>query len=686
MIIKRIKLHNIRSYAQEEIVLPRGKVLLSGDIGSGKSTVLLAIEFALFGLQRGLVEGASLLRNGQSEGSVEVDFLIGGHNISIRRNLKRTKDSVTQSSAFLEIDGKRRELTATELKSFILEIMNYPPSLLNKKNLIYRYTVYTPQEEMKRIMLEDAEARLDTLRKVFDIDKYKRIVSNSEIFVAKLKENKKEKEGQLVDLPFKKEQLRKKEESEKELNKQIRKITPLLLKNQQDVTELRARARSEEANLEMLNKKKVRVAELDVQLQEKNSQIKALEKENEELDAEIRRLRNELKTPEREDNLAKRKNEEEVLLRNGRANEKILSRELAMLIVKKEKLMEDSKKISQLNFCPVCKQTVTPEHRNNIVKEIEIELEEINNELERKEPIVLELRQEIERLEKSMNEIVEKEKEILAYKLRLKNLQEKELRKLRILNSINEIAKKIGELEKNKAEEMEEMKKYKHVEEQHEKTIALLEEKQREERKIAMEKAGLEQALKDINQEIIELKKEIEKREEAKEKIIKLQHLQDFLTKNFSLIMEMMEKQVMIKLNAEFNILFKKWFSMLVDDATLEVRVDADFTPKVEQNGYEISYAYLSGGERTALALAYRLALNQVINSILSKLNTRNLLILDEPTDGFSSEQLDKMRDILNELKTEQLILVSHEPKIESFVEQIIRFTKQGHVSKCERS
>ncbi|MCX8194387.1 MAG: AAA family ATPase, partial [Candidatus Pacearchaeota archaeon] len=60
MLIKRIRLHNIRSYLDEEIKLPAGKVLLSGDIGSGKSTILLAIEFALFGLQRGLIEGASL--------------------------------------------------------------------------------------------------------------------------------------------------------------------------------------------------------------------------------------------------------------------------------------------------------------------------------------------------------------------------------------------------------------------------------------------------------------------------------------------------------------------------------------------------------------------------------------------------------------------------------------------------
>jgi len=90
----------------------------------------------------------------------------------------------------------------------------------------------------------------------------------------------------------------------------------------------------------------------------------------------------------------------------------------------------------------------------------------------------------------------------------------------------------------------------------------------------------------------------------------------------------------------------------------------------------------LSGGERTALALAYRLALNQIINSMLSKISTKDLLILDEPTDGFSSEQLDRMRQVLEELKIKQLILVSHEQKMEEFVETVLKFVKQGHISR----
>ena len=60
----------------------------------------------------------------------------------------------------------------------------------------------------------------------------------------------------------------------------------------------------------------------------------------------------------------------------------------------------------------------------------------------------------------------------------------------------------------------------------------------------------------------------------------------------------------------------------------------------------------------------------------MSNIKTKNIVILDEPTDGFASEQINKMRDIFGQLKAEQIILVSHEEKIESFVDHVIRVQK----------
>ena len=43
------------------------------------------------------------------------------------------------------------------------------------------------------------------------------------------------------------------------------------------------------------------------------------------------------------------------------------------------------------------------------------------------------------------------------------------------------------------------------------------------------------------------------------------------------------------------------------------------------------------------------------------------------------------MREVLQELKVAQLIIVSHEQKVESFVESVIRVVKTGNVSHLEK-
>ena len=130
MIIKKLKLENIRSYVNQEIEFPIGSILLSGDIGSGKSTILLAIDFALFGLQRGSLDGNSLLRNGTNKGSVELTFDIDGKEVIIKRSLKRVKDSSGQDQGYLIYNGKKEDLSPVELKQRVLELFNYPQHYL----------------------------------------------------------------------------------------------------------------------------------------------------------------------------------------------------------------------------------------------------------------------------------------------------------------------------------------------------------------------------------------------------------------------------------------------------------------------------------------------------------------------------------------------------------------------------
>src|SRR3989344_6131856 len=240
MIINKIKLENIRSYTNNEINLSEGSTLLAGDIGTGKSSILLAIDFDLFGLRKGNLSGASLLRNGMDKGTVELHFNVDNKDVIIQRNLKRTQDSVVQDSGFIIVNGEKRDATAIELKQDILDLLNYPKELLTKsKSLIYRYTVYTPQEEMKSILHGDKDIRLDTLRRVFDIDKYKRINENCRIFINNLKQTRKEYEGKIYDLEDKNKDLKNKVNEINYTNDSLKELVPKITLINHDVDKKR---------------------------------------------------------------------------------------------------------------------------------------------------------------------------------------------------------------------------------------------------------------------------------------------------------------------------------------------------------------------------------------------------------------------------------------------------------------
>ena len=183
-----LEMLNIRSYQHQKIDFPEGSFLLSGDIGFGKSTILLAIEFALFGL--GDIMASSLLRRGEREGMVRLEFELEGKEIIVGRSLQKKGETISQTTGYISIDGNRKEMMPTELKAEILSLLGYPKELSSKqKNPIYRYTVYTPQEEMKQILLSKRDDRMEILRRIFGVDRYKTIRDNSNNLRLELKRN-----------------------------------------------------------------------------------------------------------------------------------------------------------------------------------------------------------------------------------------------------------------------------------------------------------------------------------------------------------------------------------------------------------------------------------------------------------------------------------------------------------------
>ena len=101
---------------------------------------------------------------------------------------------------------------------------------------------------------------------------------------------------------------------------------------------------------------------------------------------------------------------------------------------------------------------------------------------------------------------------------------------------------------------------------------------------------------------------------------------------------------------------------------------------KVLYAGNEVGLEFLSGGERIALGLAFRLALS------LYKVGNLELLILDEPTPFLDEERRKKLVEIISSQlrKIPQVIIVSHDEELKDAADYVIRVENIGGKSRVE--
>lgn len=817
MLLKQLKLENIRSYTNETINFTKGSTLLSGDIGSGKSTVLLAIEFALFGTSRPDLPAESLLRKGATHGFVELILTLNSpenrdkenaevreiKEIIIRRNLKKEKNIIKQTAGHIIVNNIKKELMPIELKAEMISLLGYPEEFISKnRNYIYRYTVYTPQEEMKLILQEDAEIRLDVLRKIFNVDKYKTIRDNLQHFLKKCRTDIAVLTAKTEPLPEYKDEIKRLTEEKLLLDWSVKEVSPKFIDVKTTLEEKKKALKELETKQGEFLALKQELKTNQILLIDKEEGMASLKNKEEELSREINELiipenktleqvKSELKRSEENKNLllAKKsslqeritqikKSIKELKEEAGRINEKVsklkekeelketlinelkekeklqrikaeLDEELQKLtgdIVKNKTLLHQSKelqkKISLLENCPTCLQKVSPEHKQKITIEEQAKTREAEAVLTSLEDKYKEIFTAKKDMEKNWQELLAKEnaltriawelvmlleqKELICKKEKLiesltkeNEFLAEELKELESAGKIGKINESISELQsqinilskkqilqKNLFELEEQIKNYgrqialikKKISESHEELKDKFKEKNdcdteieekkidisaalEQEKELAIKLAQLKIQIENLSKSENLLSEKIEKLSEEKNQLIQLKDSYRWLEDFFLKLTYTIEKHIMVSIHNHFNQMFQEWFSILIDDENVYAKIDDSFTPIIEQNGYEISFSNLSGGEKTSASLAYRLALNRVINDVISGINTKELLILDEPTDGFSTEQLDKVREVLERLNLGQTIIVSHESKIESFVENVVRISKQGHVS-----
>ncbi|MHA2407493.1 MAG: hypothetical protein ACXACA_03910 [Candidatus Ranarchaeia archaeon] len=116
------------------------------------------------------------------------------------------------------------------------------------------------------------------------------------------------------------------------------------------------------------------------------------------------------------------------------------------------------------------------------------------------------------------------------------------------------------------------------------------------------------------------------------------------------------------------------------------VDVDEHYAPIVKYGAITRPSDGLSGGERTDLALAYRIALGNTVSEVRSG-RYLQLLILDEPTEniGEADRSIQRMAEFLsNSRNIQQIIAITHSHVFAKFANNVIEIEKKGNRSRIK--
>ncbi len=803
--MRLISLHlwNLRSYEDATVEFGEGVNLFEGDIGSGKSTILLAIEFALFGLAE--VASRSLLRHGEKEGGVELVFSVRDRTVKATRRLRRTSTGATVKGCSIEVDGKTQELSSNEMRQRVLEVLEYGERRNPRARLdIFTYSTYTPQEDMRTVLAVDTKMhnqRKETLRRALDIEEYSQAAVNLDAVRLQLDRDADVLTGMAKDLEELRDELtRAREELEEERQRacdyteDLGTAAETMKRSTTRMDEVREGERRYRTALDAARQAEAELARADAELREASVRLEGALRSADELEEVRRKLeghtssledlesleRHHGKVTEIRDELVKARSDlDRTMADLEKARAALRSvEEMASTIegtedhegqLKAEREEADSiraekAKMEQMVLglteeiegietedqeltslegearCPRCRQPLTEEHLNTLLSEnrrrrndimsrmreaasrtnrLSEELEAGNAKIEELEALAEERRrtlQELERAREDAKQVEEltarlEEHPALSLEKELETLEAgldpdrlAELRQL--AGAVNELRDAEERLERaledrpsheegrrialeahasakadaEKAEgELEEAKgvwdpeEAERVREEHERAL-------KEEEGLRSKVTHQEDLVRRLGNNVSDLEEKVRQREGVLERRELHAHVSAWLSDRVIPAVRAMERSVMAMMADEMDAAASNWFNQLVEDPDLVLTIDEDFVPVVSHQDYEMDLAALSGGERTAAAFAYRLALNGLVRAHATP-GQSNLLMLDEPTDGFSREQLARMGNVFSELDAEQVVIVSHDRELKHFADRVYLVEKGAGAS-----
>ena len=678
--IRSIELVDFLAHSNTKLELENDATVFVGDNGAGKSSIIDAITFSLFG-EHTRKNNKGLIRRGANQGFAKIEFSANGKNY---QTIRKIDSKGTLTAQFAEdVNGKLIPIAEGERKQFGESMTKHVEETLGMDFEKLKIASIVQQGELNSIIKAKPKEFKELLNTIIGIDKLDTALASMRTVQREFRSTIQKKFG-YDDIQ--------------------------VVKNK--ITEYQNESKNAQPRLEHLDVEKkeqeLLISKLEKQIQNdstKESQLKDLESRKKEWQEYakdvIKSIQNEVTEKEEIVNeckpcfaISKNKNEIESEINKIQKELSVIESELSNLEKKQVRLEEHEELAEKLVLkdgkCPVCDSTV--DHLKPLFqkKHIEDEIKEIEKKIEKLENEKGELEQNIDSLSNDLEESKKAETILSTYKIK----NESELDGIAA-----EIKAKVKQMQKipitiNSGQLVEAASLDSHAKTIYENIVSLEKSTsgfdQQEFLKNIESRDSSMTRLSQINQEYGEISGNIKKAKMELEKLdstlTELKHVQGYVTE-----LEQIQENVYNR-DGPVGKSLRSWSLEIISQKASEYleklntkiqRISlSEKTRDVDISCYSrnttLDLESLSGGEQVSIALALRLGMSHLLGA-----SNLNFMILDEPTAHLDSERRKSLVNVLSQLtnlkednSSMQFIIITHDAEIfdDSSVENIYKF------------
>ena len=690
MKIEIVQLENIRSHVKSTVPFTRGFNCLVGGLGCGKSSVLYAVDFALFGESIGK-SFEYLLREGADSGRVTVQFMQNGSTYKLTRGLKRKGKSIIQN--FEELKLYEDETLVASMKTDAIAEQFKAITGLDKD--LYREIVWFRQEHLKELLDAQPRDRQRRLDELFGLSDYETAWSNIAQYQRDYETEKRvyEKDPDVNGLEKLGNECNRASEEYALLEMDLENATQKLAVAKKALDEADSKLKKLEEKrqvIEELKRKEAKLhadavnmtntlSSLNQRIEGKKTIVDNLHQRQSSIDAQAKVFLGKLEQA----GLPINQPVESLHSSLAAFDDKISSLRADQEATSRN-LQTDKKRVvslSQESKCPLCVQPLDGEYKSNLLSRIQQE----NSE---REKAISQLRIEIDSLQKARTLASEAYSNLQTCMTRAEELKNRLSEEENNFNNLSSEFENKQKLEADLRLQLElvqfEIGKFDLSE-----LDAARAQREQAFQQYYMLESDLrtkENRKKDLFRRLDETKERINLAQEKLERMEKIRRTVELLS-----AIRDAYRSIQPKLRSEFVKVLRNFVQQVLDSLVggetpmLNVVIDETYTPYVKsETGVDREVSNLSGGERTLLAFAYRLGLGQLIMQSRTG-HGLSILVLDEPTENLGSEDgsIERLAEAISRFKAiEQIIAVTHSEAFASKADHVVILEKEAGVSK----